>query len=515
MSLAPFKNAPSTDWKTEENKAALNRELGKVKEQFSSRYPLIISGEEIYTEKELTSINPSNHREVIGYVSQANQEHIDTAMDAAKKAYGSWSQYTFRQRALFLLKLGTIFRKRKMELMAWLIFESGKNAEEAEGEVNEAIDFLEMYARHAIELEKEAQLVPMGGGENRMIYLPLGVGVIIPPWNFPLAILTGLTVSAAVTGNAVLLKPSSATPVTAAKFMQLIAEAGFPPGVINFVPGPSGEIGDYMVMHKDVNFISFTGSKEAGLHIDELSHKRIPGQRWIKRMVGEMGGKGGIVVDETADLDAAADGIVASAFGYQGQKCSAGSRAIIHEEVYGQLVQKILERTKKLTLGPSVEGTDLGPVIDEKAFKKITEYIEIGKQEADLIWGGKSDKTEGYFIEPAVFIEASPHSTIMKEEIFGPVLAVCKVSSFEEGIRVYNDTEYGLTGAFYSRKRDRLDYASRHMVCGNLFLNSKCTGAVVGVQPFGGYYMSGTGSKIGTLEFLQNFVQPKTISEVL
>ncbi|VEF49552.1 delta-1-pyrroline-5-carboxylate dehydrogenase [Bacillus freudenreichii] len=515
MTVASFKNEPSIDWTLSENKAVLDQELRRVHEQFSTHYPLFISGKEILTENKLVSLNPSDHKEVVGYVSQASQEHVDMAMEAATDAYGQWSQYTFRERALYLLKTAKIFRRRKAELMAWLIYESGKNAAEADGEVNEAIDFLEMYARQAMELEQEADLIPMPGIENRMVYLPLGVGVIIPPWNFPLAILTGLTVSALVTGNTVLIKPSSATPVTAVKFIEMLKEAGIPDGVINYVPGPSSLIGDYMVSHRDVNFISFTGSKEAGLHIDEVAHRRIDGQRWIKRMVGEMGGKGGIVVDETADLDLAADGIVTSAFGYQGQKCSAGSRAIIHEKVYDDLVEKIVERTKGLTFGPSIENTFIGPVIDEKAFDKITEFIELGKNEANLIYGGHSDKSEGYYIEPTVFKDAGPDSVIMQEEIFGPVLAMCKVSDFEEGISVYNNTEYGLTGAFYSKDRARLEHAAKHMVCGNLFLNGKCTGAVVGVQPFGGYYMSGTGSKIGTKEFLLNFVQPKTISENL
>lgn len=513
MTITAFSNEKEKDWTLRENKEKLQKALALAKEQFSAHYPLNINGEEIFSDKKSISRNPSNHQEILGYVSQADKNHVDEAIIAAKQAFGSWRLRTFRQRALFLIKAAELLRQRKTEFMAWLIYESGKNIAEAEGDVNEAIDFLEMYARNAIELGEGKQLLAMPKVENRMIYLPLGVGVIIPPWNFPLAILTGLTVSAVVTGNAVLIKPSSATPVIAAKFIQLLRETGLPDGVVNFVPGPSSEIGDYMVSHKDINFISFTGSKEAGLHIDELAHQRIPEQRWIKRVISEMGGKDGIVVDETADLDAAAQGIVVSAFGFQGQKCSAGSRAIIHEKVYDELIGKIVEKTRALSLGAAIENCDLGPVIDENAFDKINEYIEIGKQEAVLACGGVSDKSKGYFIEPTVFIDALPESRIMKEEIFGPVLAICKVASFEEGIRVYNNTEYGLTGSLYTNDRDRMEYASQHMTCGNLFFNGKCTGAVVGVQPFGGYYMSGTGSKTGTVDFLMNFVQAKTISE--
>jgi 1-pyrroline-5-carboxylate dehydrogenase len=515
VALAPFKNEPTINWELSENKDLLENYLRNVREQFNARYPLIINGKEIFTDKQITSLNPNNHQEVIGYVSQANKQHVEQAISAAKNAYKHWSSQTFQQRARYLLKLATVLRERKPEIMALVMYESGKNAIEADGEINEAIDFLEMYARLAAELDKGIDLVTMPGIENRMFYLPLGIGVIIPPWNFPFAILTGLTVSAIVTGNTVLLKPASLTPVTGAKFMELIKEAGIPDGVINFVPGPSSEIGDYMVSHKEVNFISFTGSKDTGLHIDEIAHKRIDNQKWIKRMVAEMGGKGGVVVDETADLDLAAEGIVQSAFGYQGQKCSAGSRAIIHESVYEELVDKIVERTKKLTMGSSVENHDMGPVIDSKAFESISKYIEIGKNEAKLVLGGNTDNSKGYFIEPTIFIDAQPDSIIMQEEIFGPVLAVCKVSSFEEGIDVFNNTEYGLTGAFYSKDRNRLEYAVNHMRCGNLFLNGKCTGAMVGVQPFGGYYMSGTGSKIGTTEFLMNFLQIKTVSEII
>ena len=452
---------------------------------------------------------------MIGYVSQASKGDIDTAIVAAREAYESWGSITFEERALHLFKAAKIMKRRKAELIAWQIYEAGKNWTEADGEINEAIDFLEMYGRKAIELEKGEELVRLPGIDNRLEYKPLGVGVIISPWNFPLAIVTGMTVSAIVTGNTVLLKPASLTPVVAAKFMEIMHEAAIPDGVINFVPGSSREIGDYMVGHRDINFISFTGSKEVGLQIDEVAHTRIPKQRWVKRVVAEMGGKNGIIVDESADLDAAAEGIVTSAFGYQGQKCSAGSRAIIHENVYDAVVDKILERMKKLQVGPGTENNPIGPVIDDKAFRSITEYIEIGKEEGELVFGGNSDNAEGYFITPTIFKDVAPGARIMKEEIFGPVLAICKVTSVEEGIDVYNDTEFGLTGALFTNNREQIRYARKKMDCGNLFFNGKSTGALVGVQPFGGYYMSGTGSKTGNLDYLLNFVQAKTISENL
>lgn len=515
MNVLPYQNEPVIDWTQSSRRSELQTALEFVKSQLGKKYPLYVNGQEIETQDSLPSNNPSAHNEIVGFVSQANQGHIDEAIFAAQQAFEQWSLRSFRERAMYLLKASATMRRRKAELMAWQIYESGKNWAEADGDVNEAIDFLEFYARSAIELDKGQDLVPYPGEDNQMVYIPLGVGAIIPPWNFPLAILTGMTAAALVTGNTILLKPSPLSSVMAAKFVEIMREAYLPDGVLNFVPGPPEVIGDYMTGHRDVRFISFTGSKATGLHIDEVAHRTIPGQRWIKRVVAEMGGKDGIVVDETADLDSAAAAIVASAFGFQGQKCSAGSRAMIHESVYPEVVAKVVERSKALTMGPSDKNHDLGPVIDQKAYEKITSYIEIGKSEATLLFGGTYDDTEGYFIQPTAFGDADRHDRIMREEIFGPVLAITKVSSFEEGIRVFNDTEYGLTGAVFSRRRERLEYARDHMMCGNLYFNRKCTGSLVGVQPFGGFNMSGTDAKAGSKDYLLNFVQPKTVTEAL
>ncbi|SFE80464.1 L-glutamate gamma-semialdehyde dehydrogenase [Alteribacillus iranensis] len=515
MAVLTFRNEPQINWREKENKDRIRHALNNVKEQFSREYPLYVGTQEIFTDKKLPSYNPSDHEEIIGFVSQANTERVEEAILAARKSFLTWQLKSFEERASYLFKAAEVMRSQKFELMAWQIYEAGKNWTEAEGELNEAIDFLEMYGRKAIEIGEGKDLIRLPGIDNRLEYTPLGVGAIIPPWNFPLAIVVGMTVSAIVTGNTVLLKPASLTPVIAVKFMEIMKAVDLPEGVINFVPGPSREIGDYMVAHKDVNFVSFTGSKDAGLHIDEVAHTRIPGQKWIKRVVAEMGGKNGVVVDKSADLSSAAEGIVSSAFGYQGQKCSAGSRAIVHESIYEQLIDEVVERARSLRIGPGYENNEVGPVIDEKAFEKITEYIQIGKEEATLVFGGKSDKEAGYFIEPTIFKDVNSNSRIMKEEIFGPVLAICKVTDIKEGIEIYNNTEFGLTGAIYTNKRDQIEYARKHMDCGNLFINGKCTGAMVGVQPFGGYYMSGTGSKTGCLEYLLNFVKAKTVSENL
>lgn len=513
MTVMPYQNESVIDWTSPERSAELKAAIAQVRSRFGRVYPLVIDGQAIVTERLTPSVNPAKHEEVVGQVSQATQDHIDRAIEAASRAFETWSLTSFAERAMYLFKAAAIMRKRKAELMAWQILESGKNWAEADGDVNEAIDFLEFYARNAIKLEEGQELNPYPGEDNRMMYIPLGVGVVIPPWNFPLAILTGTVTSALVTGNTVLLKPSPLSSVIAAKFVDILQELELPAGVLNFVPGDPAEIGDYMTGHPDVRFISFTGSKQVGLHIDEVAHRQSDKQRWIKRVVAEMGGKDGSVVDETADLDWAAAEIVAAAFGFQGQKCSAGSRAIIHEAVYDELVAKIVERASRLTVGPVEENPNVGPVIDSKAFAKITSYIEIGKGEGRLALGGTSDDSTGYFVQPTIFVDVDPKARIMQEEIFGPVLAVCKVSSFEAGVRVFNDTEYGLTGAVFSAKRERLEYARRHMHCGNLYFNRRCTGSLVGVQPFGGFDMSGTDAKAGSKDYLLNFVQPKTVTE--
>ncbi|WP_174520818.1 L-glutamate gamma-semialdehyde dehydrogenase [Alicyclobacillus acidiphilus] len=511
----PYRNEPTIQFTASPHKERLQEALNQVKSQFGKTYPLYIGGQEIFTDETLASVNPAKHAEVVGYVSQADENHIEQAIKAAKQAFTTWRATTFEERAMYLLRAAAIMRRRKEELMAWQIFESGKNWAEADGDVNEAIDFLEYYARQAIELGKGREVVPYPGEDNRYMYLPLGVGVVIPPWNFPLAILTGTAAAAIVTGNTILLKPSPLSSVMATKFVDIMRELQLPPGVLNFVPGPPEKIGDLMVAHRDVRFISFTGSKKTGLHIDETAHRLSEGQRWIKRVVAEMGGKDGIVVDETANLEQAAAAIVASAFGFQGQKCSAGSRAIIHKDVYDTVVDRVLELARKLKVGPAADNCDVGPVIDAAAFNKITGYIEIGKQEGKLLLGGTYDDSVGYFVHPTIFGDVAPTARIMQEEIFGPVLAICKVDSFEEGIEVFNNTEYGLTGSVFSQLRSRLEYARYNMECGNLYLNRKCTGSLVGIQPFGGFDMSGTDAKAGGPDYLLNFVQPKTVTEAL
>lgn len=515
--ITPFQNEPFTDFTRPEHKQAMEVALATVKAELGRDLPLHINGELILTESKIVSINPGRTDEVIGRVSKASQALAEQAMQAALTAFESWKKVSAHERAAYLFRAAQLMRERKHEFSALMVLEAGKNYGEADADTAEAIDFMEFYAREAIRLSETSIHQPLtkyAGEENHLTYIPLGVGVVIPPWNFPLAICVGMTTAAIVSGNTVLLKPSSLTPVIAHKFVELMEEVGLPAGVLNFIPGSSAEVGDYLTTHAKTRFISFTGSKEVGLHINRLAAETAEGQIWIKRVVAEMGGKDGIVVDETADLDAAAQAIVASAFGFQGQKCSAGSRAIIVESVYDRIVEKVVELTQQLAIGLPEQNYPVGPVSDQNAYEKILSYIEVGRGEGRLVAGGNkaTEAGNGFYIEPTVFADVPANARIMKEEIFGPVLAIGRAKDWQEAIAMYNDTEFGLTGSFYSTDEARIAEALETMHCGNLYINRKCTGALVGVHPFGGFNMSGTDSKAGGHDYLLLFTQAKLSS---
>ncbi|GAB6934653.1 L-glutamate gamma-semialdehyde dehydrogenase [Calditerricola yamamurae] len=514
--VVDFKNEPLTDFSKEENRRAFEEALRKVEAELGREYDLIIGGERIKTDRKIQSINPSNIDQVVGVVSQADTALAEKAVQAALKAFETWKRVPAEARARYLFKAAAILRRRKHEFSAWMVYEAGKSWAEADADTAEAIDFMEYYGRQMIKLAERQPLVRIPTEDNEMYYIPLGVGAVIPPWNFPLAIMVGMTTSAIVTGNTVVLKPASTTPVIAAKFMEILEEAGLPAGVVNYVPGSGGEIGDYLVDHPKIRFISFTGSKEVGLRIYERAAKRHPGQLWLKRVIAEMGGKDSIIVDSSADLELAAQGIVVSAFGFSGQKCSACSRAIVLEDVYDQVLELVAEKTKALKVG-DVRNPDVftGPVIDEKAYNKILSYIEIGKNEGRLVVGGGKGEGNGYFIQPTIFADVDPQARIMQEEIFGPVVAFTKAKDFDHALEIANNTEYGLTGSVYSRNRFNLEKAREEFHVGNLYFNRKCTGALVGVHPFGGFNMSGTDSKAGGPDYLLLFTQAKVVSEVL
>ena len=512
-SFPPYQNEPLTDFSKEENKQAFEAAIEKVKKELGKSWPLVIGKNRIFTKEKITSTNPGNVDEMIGVVSRGNKEYAEKAMQEALQSYETWKTVKPEKRANYLFQAATLLRERKHEFSALMMLESGKNWIEADADTAEAIDFLEFYAREMIRLSETSLRQPLyktkGEVDNKINYIPLGVGIVISPFNFPLAIMAGTTIAAVVTGNTVILKPSDNTPIIAAKFVDLMEEVGLPSGVINFVPGDALEVGEYLVEHPKTRFISFTGSRAVGCRIYERASIVQPGQIWLKRIVAEMGGKDGIVVDETANLDAAAEGIVQAAFGFQGQKCSACSRAIIVESVYDQVVEKVLALTQELKVGLPEVNAPIGPVIDQKAQSKIMSYIEIGKKEGKLLTGGNYATGNGYYIEPTIFGEVPYNARIMKEEIFGPVLAFTKVADWKKGIEVYNDTEYGLTGSFFSTREERIEYALENQHCGNLYINKKCTGALVGVHPFGGFNMSGTDSKAGGFDYLLLFTQAK------
>ncbi len=513
MNIQPFVNESYIDFTNPENFEKQKAAINEVRKKLGTEYPLIIGGKEVVTERKLNTYNPSNKDELLAVFSKGDVELANKAVDEALKAFETWRYVDPAERAALLFRGAEIMRRRKLEINAWMVLEAGKNYGEADADTAEAIDFLEFYGREMLRYAEKQPITPLPGEANELVYIPLGVGVIVPPWNFPFAILAGMSSAAIVSGNCIVLKPSSETPMMGRLYYEIMKEAGVPDGVLNFLPGSGAEVGDTLVAHPKVRFISFTGSMEVGIHINELAAKVQPGQIWLKRVVAEMGGKDSIVVDSDADLDAAADGIVAAAFGFQGQKCSACSRAIIDEKIYDVMVQKIKERVDAIKIGPAEDNFRMGPVVSASAERSILKYIEIGKTEGRLINGGEKAEGNGYYIKPTVFADIDPMARISQEEIFGPVLAIIKSPNFEESLNICNNTIYGLTGAVYSNNREHLMRAKKELLIGNLYLNRKCTGAMVGGHPFGGFNMSGTDSKAGGRDYLLLFLQAKTMSE--
>ncbi|MBN1570310.1 MAG: L-glutamate gamma-semialdehyde dehydrogenase [Acidobacteria bacterium] len=509
-----FKNESLLDFSQEANRTGQLKALELVQSQLGRQYDLIIGGKRLKSSKTFSSINPSKKSEIIGVFQQADLEQAAHAVDAATHAFEAWKRFSAQHRANILFQVAERLRARRLEMNAWMIFEVGKTWAEADADTAEAVDFCEFYAREALRYAESQPLTPFAGETNELFYIPLGAGVVISPWNFPCAILTGMTTAAFVAGNTVVLKPSSDSPAIAAFIMNILEESGLPPGVVNFVTGAGSVIGDAMVQNPKTRFVAFTGSKEAGVHIVEESSRLRPGQIWIKRVIAEMGGKDFIIVDEDADLDEALTGVIASAYGYQGQKCSACSRLILHEKIYSDFLQRLVEKTARIKVGPSTDPANyMGPVINENAMKSILQYIEIGKKEGKLVAGGGPADGEGFFIKPSIIADVSPSARIAREEIFGPVLTVLKAKNLDEAIHIANDNEYGLTGSVYGSNEGHLRKAKEECHVGNLYLNRKCTGALVGVHPFGGFNMSGTDSKAGGRDYLMLFTQAKVVSE--
>jgi 1-pyrroline-5-carboxylate dehydrogenase len=514
VSLPAFKNEGYADFSNADVAAAARQALGKVRAVLGKEYDLLIAGERRRSADNLYSANPAKPDEIVGIHQKGTQQD---ALDAVERAYGffpEWSTTALEERAEMLVRLAEVIRSRKLEFDAWLVLEAGKTWPEAEADVSEAIDFCEYYARQALKLGRPEPLVQLNGERDEMMYLPLGVGIVIPPWNFPLAILLGMTTAALVTGNTVVIKPSSDTPTIAAKFAEALLEAGFPAQCFSLLTGAGAAIGDTLVSHPKTRFVSFTGSRDVGLHINELAARPRKGQIWIKRVIAEMGGKDAIVVDRDADLDQAVQGVFVSAFGYQGQKCSACSRAIVDAAIYDEFVDKLKQKVAGVRMGPPEElGNYMGPVINSRAKETILNYVEAGKQEGRLVAGGSAGDGDGYFVQPTVIADVDSKARIFQEEIFGPVLAVAKAKDFDHALALANDTEYGLTGAVYSNNPENIEKARKQFFVGNLYINRKCTGAMVGAHPFGGFNMSGTDSKAGGPDYLLQFVQAKSIAE--
>lgn len=512
---APFCNEPETDFAKEESHHEMREALSCVRDQFGRFYSLVIGGEELNTGRELFSVNPSCPEEIVGRVSLADLHAADRALDAARRAFPAWASTSPTTRAKLLFHVATGIRRRRVELAAWEVYETGKTWSEADADVAEAIDYCEYYGREMIRLGEVRRLGDAPGEVNEYLYQPRGVAVIIAPWNFPLAILTGMTSAALVTGNTAIMKPAEQSPIIAWHLMAIFREVGFPPGVVNYLPGLGEEVGEYLVKSPHVDLVVFTGSKPIGLRIYDLAAKTAKGQRAPKRVITEMGGKNAIIIDEDADLDEAVRGVISSAFGYAGQKCSACSRAIVVGSAYAPFLERLVEAAASLRVGPADDpGTVVGPLIDAEAQRKVLRYIEGGRGEARLLLDmDVSHLTTGHFVGPTIFAEVRPEAALAQEEIFGPVLAVIPAKAFEEALAIANETEYALTGGLYSRSPAHIERAKQDFQVGNLYINRKITGAFVGRQPFGGFKMSGIGSKAGGPDYLLQFLEPRTITE--
>lgn len=509
-----FRNEAFLDFTDPENRKGMEKALEEVLSKAGETYPLVIGGERLQAETTFDSLNPSDPGQVLGHFQKATPALAEKALQAANDAFPAWSRTPATKRADLLFRAAEIMRDRRHILNAWMVLETGKSWAEADGDTAEAIDFLEFYGREMLRYAGEQPLTKVPGEENELQYIPLGAGIVIPPWNFPNAILCGMSSAAVVCGNTVVLKPSSDSPGLGYQFTLILEEAGIPPGVLNYLSGPGSLVGKSLVGHPKTRFIAFTGSKEVGLGINASAARTAEGQIWIKRVIAEMGGKDSIIVDGEVDLDAAVQGVFVSAFGYQGQKCSACSRAIVDETVYDEFLRKLKEKVGTLKVGPvrNFENNQ-GPVINEGAMKTILDYIEVGKSEGRLVAGGGRAEGAGFFVEPTVIADVDPMARISQEEIFGPVLAVFKAKGYDHALEIANNTEYGLTGSVYTTNEEKQERAKREFHVGNLYINRKCTGALVGGHPFGGFNMSGTDSKAGGRDYLLLFLQAKAISK--
>ena len=511
--LPPYRSEPYSDFTDPLTADAYRAALERVASSFGERSMLLVGGESIDTKATIESVNPADPSHIVGTSASAGVEHVDAAMEAAWSAFSGWAATTAEERAGVIHRVGDIIAERRFEFAAWQTFEAAKNWAEAEADVAEAIDFCRYYAHQALRMSKPVHVEGYPGETNESWLQPIGAGVVIPPWNFPLAILVGMTVGPVAAGNTVIAKPASNTPLVGWGFMKVLTEAGLPSGVVNYLPGAGSTIGDALVDHPRTRFVNFTGSKEVGLRIAERSAKVHEGQKWLKRSYMEMGGKDALIVDDTADMEAAAVDAVRSAFGFQGQKCSACSRLIVFDSVHDELLDSVIEHASRLSIGPPKENHAIGPVISAAQHRSIMAEIEMGRGEGELVMGGAAiERDGGFYIEPTIFDGVPPDARLAQHEIFGPVLSVISVADFDEALEVANGTEFGLTGGLHSGDEARLERAKRDFHVGNLYLNRKITGALVGIQPFGGFNMSGSNAKAGGPDYLRLFMEMKSVS---
>jgi len=517
IDIAPadvYRNSPLVNFAYKDSQEKMQGALREVRKRLGEKYPLVVGGEKIWTDQLTPSVNPSAPDEIVGYGSEAGIPEAERAVKAAREAFGKWSRTPFEERARLLERAADIMERRRYELSAVEVFEVGKPWNEADGDIREAIDFCRFYAQQMrrIGRPKLTQRVP--GEDSYHHYWPRGVAFVIAPWNFPIAILCGMASAGVVTGNTVIMKPSEQSIVCGAMLMQVFEEAGVPSGVLNFLSGHGSVIGAHLVDHKDVDMIAFTGSREVGLKIWESAGITRPGQRELKRVICEMGGKNAMIVDSDADVGEAVGYSIYSAFGFQGQKCSALSRLILLEDNYDRVMERLIPAAASLRVGnPEEPGIMVGPVIDEAAYRRILDYIEVGKSKATLAYQAKDLPPQGYFIPPTIFTDVKPNMRIAREEIFGPVLSVLKVRDLDEALEVANGTDYALTGGFFSRSPANIERVKAQLEAGNVYINRSCTGAIVGRHPFGGFKMSGSGTKAGGEDYLLNFLVPRVVTE--
>jgi 1-pyrroline-5-carboxylate dehydrogenase len=514
--MLPYSSQTYVDFTKKENFELQKGALSKVNSQLGKEYPNIIGGKEIFSEKKTKSLNPANPSEIIGVFQKSGKEQAELAIQTAWETFQTWQYFPAEERAKFLFKAAEVCKKRRLEINAWMIKEVGKNFAEADADTAEAIDFLEFYGREMIRYSQSQPLTPFIQEYNEYSYIPLGVGVVVPPWNFPFAIMVGMTSASIVSGNTVVLKPSSDSPMMAYLFAEIMKEVGLPDGVLNLLVASGAEAGDYLIDHPKTRFIAFTGSVATGTRINERAAKVNPGQIWLKRVIAEMGGKDTLIVDsETHSIDAAVNATVVSAYGFQGQKCSACSRVVVDEKIYDEFVEKLVKQVQELPIGSPEDNVRFGPVVSASAEATVLEYIDIAKKEGKILTGGNKLNRPGYFIEPTVVADLAVDSRISLEEIFGPVLAVFKAKDFDEALKIANNTSFGLTGGIFSVNREKIMKAKKYFHVGNLYINRKITGAIVDVHPFGGFNMSGTDSKAGSRDYLLLFMQGKAITELL